>query len=156
MHKIKFNIYLIAVLIAITQSCTPSPDFEAEKQAILILHDQQRKAHIEKNVDLLVSDSLTDFIEVNRGLIKSPSRSENLKRFEAYFNSVEFVKWDDVSPPVISFSDDATMATSVVDKLVIIKRKSDNKLDTAHFAWLAVFKKKNGKWQLHRMGSTNR
>jgi hypothetical protein len=40
--------------------------------------------------------------------------------------------------------------------LVIIKRKSDNKLDTAHFAWLAVFKKKNGKWQLHRMGSTNR
>jgi hypothetical protein len=155
MQKMKFNIYLIAAFIS-TQSCTPRPDFEAEKQAILILHDQQRKAHIEKNVDLLVSDSLTDFIEVNRGLIKSPSRSENLKRFEAYFNSVEFVKWDDVSTPIISFSDDATMATSVVDKLVIIKRKSDNKLDTAHFAWLAVFKKKNGKWQLHRMGSTNR
>jgi hypothetical protein len=155
-EKMKSNIYLISALIMITQSCTTHPDFEAEKKAILLLHDQQRKAHLEKNAELLVGDSLVDFIEVNRGLIRKPIRSESVKMFQAYFNAVEFVKWDDTAPPVISFSDDATMATSVVDKLVIIKRKSDNKLDTVQFAWLAVYKKINGKWQLHRMGSTNR
>jgi hypothetical protein len=152
----KFKIYFVVTFIVATQSCKTSADFEAEKQAIMMLHDQQRKAHMERSAELLASDSLIDYIEVNRGLIKSPSRSESLKRFRAYFNSVEFVKWDDVSPPVISFSDDATMATTVVDKLVITKRISDSKFDTAHYAWLAVFKKTNGEWQLHRMGSTNR
>lgn len=112
---------------------------------------------MERNALLLLRDSSFDYIEVNRGLIKSPSQRESYQRFEAYFDQVEFMKWDDVAPPVISFSDDATMATSVVDKLVVTRRISDNnRLDTARYAWLAVFKKVNGKWYMHRMGSTNR
>lgn len=145
------------IFLITQQSCYNRPDFEAEKKAIMILHDQQRKAHIQKNVALLFGDSLTDFIEVNRGTIRKPTREESMKRFQSYFDAVDFVKWDDVSPPVFSFSDDATMATTVVDKLVITKLKSGNgRLDTTHFAWLSVYKKYNGQWQLHRIGSTNR
>ncbi len=131
-------------------------DIEVEKKAILAIHEDQRKSHIEKDILLLLRDSSTDYIEVNRGLIKKPTYAESYKRFKSYFDEVDFIKWDDVSPPIISFSEDATMATSVVDKLVITRRKSENnQLDTTHYAWLAVFKKINGKWQLHRMGSTN-
>jgi hypothetical protein len=145
-------------LIFCVTSCDLSshPDLELEKKAIMEIHNTQKQAHIEKNVSLLLRDSSLDFMEVNRGIIKKPKYSESFDRLTAYFNSVEFIKWDDVAEPIFSFSDDATMATTIVDKLVITKNKSDNSIDTTHFAWLAVYKKEAGKWKLHRIGSTNR
>lgn len=145
-------------LILLLQACVNTPDLEAEKKNILALHNQQRKAHLEKNVNLLLGDSLHwDYIEVNRGKVRRPTYSESYNRFKSYFESVDFIKWDDVSEPVISFSDDATMATSIVEKMVITKSTSEiHQIDTAYYSWLAVFKKKDGTWSLHRMGSTNR
>ena len=147
----------LAVLLIVIQSCKTKPNIEAEKAALLVLHNEQRKAHLEKNISLLFRDSIVDYIEVNRGVIKKPSYAESRKRFQTYFDAVDFIQWDDVTPPVFSFSDDGSMATSIVDKLVITRQKTEgNQLDTTHYAWLAVYKKNNGKWQLHRMGSTNR
>lgn len=151
------SLSLFVLLIFLLQACSKRPDLEAETKAILAIHSEQRKAHMEKDVLLLLGDSTVEYVEVNRGLVKKPTYAENLKRFTSYFETVDFIKWDDVSPPIISFSEDATMATSVVDKLVITQSKSEtNKFDTTQFAWLVVFKKSNGKWQLHRMGSTNK
>jgi hypothetical protein len=114
-------------------------------------------AHLQKDVSLLLKDISADFIEVNRGLIKKPAHAESRIRFHTYFEAVEFIKWDDATPPLFTFSDDGTMATSLVDKLVITKQKALlNKLDTARYAWLAVYQKINGKWRMHRMSSTNR
>lgn len=151
-------VHLAFVLLCFAApSCSSLVDQEAEKEAIMVLHNEQRQAHMEKNVSLLFKDSLTDYIEVTRGLIKMPSNTDLKKRFQSYFDAVDFVKWDDVTPPVFSFSDDGTMATTVVDKLVITKDKLNNdRLDTTHYAWLAVYQKTGGKWRLHRMGSTNR
>ena len=151
------NLLILISMLASGYSCTKHPDLEAEKKAILTIHDEQRKAHIEKDVSLLLRDSSADYIEVNRGVVKKLTYSENYKRFKSYFDAVNFVKWDDVSRPIISFSEDATMATSVVNKVVTTRSISeDNQLDTTYYSWLAVYKKVNGKWQLHRMGSTNK
>jgi hypothetical protein len=152
----KYLFYIIA-LFTFVQSCKNHVNLDTEKKALMVLHNEQRKAHMEKNVSLLLGDSLIDYIEVNRGLIKRLSYSESRQRFQSYFDVVDFIKWDDISRPIISFSDDGTMATSVVDKLVITKNKQQgNRLDTSYYAWLAVYKKVNGKWKMHRMGSTNK
>jgi hypothetical protein len=148
---------LILFLLAGIYSCSSTPDLEKEKKELLIIHNDQRKAHMEKNVALLVGDGWPDYVEVNRGLIQRPAKEESTKRFQSYFDAVDFVKWDDVSEPVFSFSDDATMATTVVNKLVITRRKTEgNRLDTAHYAWLAVYRKTGGKWRMERMASTNK
>ena len=149
------NLFIL-FLSVILHSCKAKPDFEKEKQEIMKIHNNQRKAHMEKNVPLLIGDSLIEFFEINRGLIKKPSREESIKKFQEYFNAVDFVKWDDISAPIFSFSEDATMATTVVNKLVITKQKAENKLDTTYYAWLAVYKKKNGVWQMERMASTTK
>ena len=144
-------------LLLIASSCTSRPDLEAEKAAIMVLHQEQRQAHMEKNVALLLKDSLTDYTELNRGYIKKPTYAESRARFQSYFDAVDFIKWDDVAPPVFSFSDDATMATTIVDKEVITRDKSgDQHLDTTRYAWMAVYKKSDGKWRLHQMTSTSR
>lgn len=150
-------LFLPCCLLVFITSCQPKPNLEAEKKAIIAIHNTQQRAHLEKNVQLLWPDSLVDYIEVNRGQVKQPSQAENLSKFKAYFNAVDFLAWEDSSPPIISFSDDASMATSVVSKRVITKSKTAPfNIDTTQFAWLAVFKKVKGQWQLHRMGSTNK
>jgi hypothetical protein len=145
------------IILLAGQACRQRVDLEKEKDALMMLHEQQRQAHLSKNVSLLLGDNLTDYVEVNRGVIGRPKNSESKKRFQSYFNSVDFVSWDDVTPPVFTFSDDGTMATSVVDKVVITRSTSQPaQVDTAYYAWLAVFKKVDGKWKMHRMGSTNK
>ncbi|HUR31626.1 MAG TPA: hypothetical protein VMZ69_09345 [Saprospiraceae bacterium] len=151
---------LTIILLISCLGCTKKntlPDLEAEKESLMLLQNEQRQAHMEKNVELLLDEDYDDYLEVNRGFVRKPTRAESTKRFQSYFDAVDFIKWDDVAPPVFSFSDDGTMATSVVDKIVITKLKEEgNRLDTAHFAWLVVYKKENDKWHMHRMGSTNR
>lgn len=153
--KAKLTLFVLAV--AAIHSCKTKPDLEAEKKALMVLHNKQRQAHFEKNADLLLENNSVDFIEINRGEINSPSKDESKKKFRSYFDAVDFVKWDDITPPVFSFSDDATIATAAVNKLVVVKLKQENnKLDTAYFAWLAIYRKTNGKWEMHRMVSTNK
>jgi len=151
---------IIFVVLSIFFSCQSEksrPDLKTEINSILKLHNEQRRAHIEKNVDLLLKHNYADFYEVNRGMINKPSREESTKRFQSYFDAVDFVKWDDVTPPVFSFSDDATMATTLVNKIVITKQKTENdRLDTMYYAWLAVYKKVNGEWIMTSIASTNK
>ncbi len=146
----------LALILVLGSSCNNRPNLAEETKAILVLHDEQRKAHVEKNVALLVNHDSADFTVVNHGLVTKPTKEESTKRFQAYFDAVDFIKWDDVSSPVFSFSDDATMATTIVEKLVITRQKQEgNRLDTVRYAWLAVYKKSNGKWEMDRMASTN-
>lgn len=151
----KIITYLVLIPIMV-YSCKQVTGFKEDKQAILELHEAQRKAHFKKDIAFFAHHSNTeDFIEVNRGLVRKPKPSEIAVRFENYFNSVDFIKWDDVTNPIISFSDDGTMATVVVDKLVVVRELATNKIDSVKYAWLSVYKKQNGQWLMHRMGSTN-
>lgn len=63
------RLILFLTLLMIIISCNSETNFENEKQEIMILHDNQRKAHMEKDVLLLLGDSIADYVEVNRGLI---------------------------------------------------------------------------------------
>ena len=153
----KLYFLMIAAIFLSGQSCNNTFNLDKEKEAIMVLHNQQRKAHMEKNADLLLGDVLQDYIEVNRGVVKRPTHAESVARFQSYFNSVDFIKWDDLAEPVFSFSDDGTMATTVVQKLVVTKDKTgSNRIDTTHYAWLAVYRKVDGKWKLKSMASTNK
>jgi hypothetical protein len=46
------------------------------------------------------SDSM---ISVNRGVVSPINMDETRKRIQGYFNKVEFLKWDDIVAPKISF-----------------------------------------------------
>lgn len=153
----KKKMVVVLTLVLVFHSCNTGHDLEAEKNAIMVLHNKHRQAHFEKNIEMLLENNAADLMQVNRGVIRKDSMEESAKRFRNYFDAVEFVKWDDVEPPVFSFSDDATMATTLVNKLVVLKLKQENyRLDTTYFAWMAVYKKTKGQWELHRIASINK
>ena len=148
---------LLLCLMAACQNDTPSFDEAAETEKILALHHDQRRIHFEKRADEFVAQLSDNFISVNRGEVTSPSREDNQKRFQAYFDAVEFVKWDDLKEPIISFSEDGTMAYTIVEKEVAVRYPNEDEMieNTTTFAWLAIYKKHKGEWKIDAVTSTN-
>lgn len=101
-------------------SCNQKTDLAKEENIIREMLKQERKAHFSKDVDLFVSEFADSMISVNKGIVKVLSPAENKIRIEPYFNSVEFIKWDDTEYPIIKFSEDGNMAYAVVQKQVIL------------------------------------
>ena len=134
-------------------------DLESAKKKILALEATQRDYHFTKNAKNFVALFSTDFISIGKGKIEKPTREQSFNRFDQYFKSVEFVKWDNKTEPTVRFSNDATMAYVAVDKLVILKVKNDARmevLDTTNFAWLSFYKKIDKTWQMDCIASTNK
>lgn len=135
----------------------PETNLENEKKILLQLDEQARQFHFTKNAKAMAQGVSPDFISINKGVISKPSYEERFNRFDNYFKHVEFVKWDNTSPPIIRFSDDASIAYVAIDKLVVLNLKEEqDKPDTTHFAWLSVFKKIDGQWTLDCIASTNK
>jgi hypothetical protein len=151
---------LISFLLLLA-SCQHAPEIniENERKILLSLDEQARQFHFTKNAKAMAEGVSTDFMSINKGVISKPTYNESFTRFDSYFKSVEFIKWDNKTAPVIRFSDDASLAYVAVDKLVVLKLKDDvgNAIfDTSEFAWLSVFKKINNQWKLDCIASTNK
>jgi hypothetical protein len=159
MKKNKIALPTLMFLALTTIQCGRKPDFEAEKQKLLQLHTEQQAAHLEENAEQFVRQFEDGMISVNSGKIAATRKDDALKRFQKYFDTVTFKKWEDVAPPQIVFSDDASMAYMVVDKLVVLTYENEQKQtieETTHFAWVSIFKKQpNGAWKITCNVSTN-
>ncbi|MGH7600597.1 MAG: YybH family protein [bacterium] len=133
------------------------PSIAAVKE-LLQLQQQGRNAHFGKDAKLLVSVFADDFINIGAGKITRPTRDQSINRLQAYFDRSEFLEWDDISPPIIRVSQDASMAYVIVHKRVRLKAKNaqgEAEEATTIFAWVETYEKQNGKWVLTAVASTN-
>lgn len=154
------KILILLQLFILFSACQKKPvfDLEVEKQKILALHQQQRDFHFEKNAKEFAQLMSENFISVNRGEVTMPSQKENEARFQQYFNSVEFVKWNDIKEPIIRFSADGTMAYTIVEKEVEIRYTHDDGKQVEEktpFAWVAIYRKYGAAWKIDCIASTN-
>ncbi len=155
------KILQLILVLFISTSCTKSKmiDKSAEKNKILKLHNAQRDYHFNKDSIAFANQLSDNFISVNKGLISSPKKGETISRYSGYFSSVEFIKWDDVSEPIIKFSDDGSMAYTIVDKIVTLTYKNqmaNTVQGKTHFAWTAIYKKYGEQWKIDCVTSTEK
>lgn len=78
--------------------------------------------------------------------------------FDAYFRSANFISWDDKKPPVVRFSNDASVAYVAVEKLEVLESiaaAGKTVRETTHYAWMLVYKKIKGVWKRDAIASTN-
>lgn len=147
------------MLLTIGGCCNPTPDVAKEKEAILQIEKAQRDYHFKKDAAAFIQLFSDSFISINKGSITKPSKKESLERFDRYFKSVEFVRWDDIQEPVVRFSKDASIAWVTVQKEVITKQPSENNIpvfDTTHFSWVSIYKKEQDKWKIDCVVSTSK
>lgn len=155
-----FAQFLLLAVIGFWGACQPEKfDFEAEKQSLLRLHRAQQAAHLQKNVTAFIAQFDQNMLSVNQGKITTMSPEAARPRIQSYFETVKFKKWADVNPPRIAFSDDASMAYMVVDKMVILTYLDEQKQtveESTHFAWVSIYKKQpDGEWTIVCNVSTN-
>lgn len=155
------KITILFLLMGFVVSCNNGEkvDLEKEKKKILKLHHQQRDFHFQKDSIGFANIFTDDFVSVNRGTITSPKKSATISRYHAYFSSVEFIKWDDVSEPIIKFSEDGKLAYTHVDKIVKVRylsTKDSTSVGETHFAWTAIYRKINDEWKIESVTSTNK
>ncbi|MDJ0645361.1 MAG: nuclear transport factor 2 family protein [Flavobacteriaceae bacterium] len=159
MKSTKIIIFLIALCCTML-SCKKNNDssFTEEKEKILQLHNLQRAYHFNKDSVAFTNQLADSFISVNRGKLNRPTKEENIARLHQYFSSVDFVKWDDVAEPIVKFSDDGSMAYTIVDKIVEVTFKDENgneKNSSTHFIWTTIYKKYGDEWLIETVTSTN-
>lgn len=145
------------LLLCFLSACT-SFNHETETQRILDLHHAQRDYHFNANTEAFARQLSDDFVSINRGRITQPSFEENFNRFDAYFNAVSFLKWDDVEEPMVRFSKDGSLAYTVVQKTVEAEypnEEGDPRIGRTDFAWLAVYRKTQNDWKIECVASTN-
>jgi formylglycine-generating enzyme len=125
---------------------------------LLRLHHQARASHFTRDGRSMVDGFAVGFTDVRNGTVNYPSRDASLTRFQNYLNNSTFIEWDDITPPTVRVSDDATMGYVIVHKKVRLKAKDENgaeREETEVFAWIAVYQKFNGAWKLAAVASTN-
>ena len=154
-------ISLLLLICLFSSSCNETIPFDeaAETAKILEIHHQQRDNHFNKDSIAFLSHLSDNFISVNRGVISQPTREATLSRFHNYFSSVDFIKWDDVSEPIIRFSEDGSLAYSIVDKIVEVSypdEEGESYQSATHFAWTAIYKNYDGVWKIDCVTSTER
>ena len=140
------------------ESLNENPAKAAAINEILKLHNEARAAHFNRDARLLVSSFADDFTDVKNGKIQKPSREASLNRLQNYFNNSAFLEWDDITPPIINVSDDATMGYAIVHKKVRLLAKDENGKEQEEieiFAWVSIYQKIRGEWKLTAVVSTN-
>lgn len=157
LNVILLNLLVFVLCISCQQKNTV--DIAKLEQEILEVHNLSRTYHVEKMVEEFVAQQSEKFMSVSNGNIAKPTKESVVKRFTNYFNNVEFEKWDDVNPPIIRFSNDYSMAYTLVDKEVILTYVNDENQkarESTKFAWVAIYTKQNGEWKVDCVASTNK
>jgi hypothetical protein len=154
-----FKILVICLFFACSNGEVRNFDLEEATQEILALHDQQRIVHVLKQADTFSELLSQNHTSINRGYVSVSTQKQNLERFQNYFSQVEFIKWDDLRPPTIRFSDDGSMAYVMVEKIVLLQFENEHgttESDTSIFAWMAIHRKNDNQWKIESVASTDR
>jgi hypothetical protein len=127
-----------------------SIDLEQERAALLEIHAQDRRAHFGRDVDLLLAHNADQFISVSNGEIHTSTPADQKAFFTDYFAGATYHEWDDLEPPIVRISNDASMAWMIVHTRVRRTTRlegSEEARETSFiYAGIMTYEKQDGKW----------
>lgn len=147
---------LVSTVILAAQSDTAAASDPTE--AIQVIFETDRKAHLTGDASLLVANLDATVVEVSRGAKQVRSRDEIESFFRQTFDTVDYSTWDDVEPPTIRISADGTMAwviRSIYAELEVVgtdERPARSVDFTSVFT--STYEMRDGKWMMTSVTST--
>ncbi len=128
-----------------------------DHDAILALHQQDRRAHLAGDAELLAA-GMADYIwEASRGRLTRLARGDVRERFAAYFSGVRYSVWDDLVQPHVAVSSDgssAWMAVHIEAALSPRDESADGPQRTFESSWIATYEKQHGGWVMIGISSS--
>jgi hypothetical protein len=135
--------------VLLLQGCRPEPDFEALREEILSLHLASIEAHLNKDVDFFTRDVADDYVVVSNADVFHPTEEQTKAQFSNYLNRTDFTEYRDLRDPIIGFSDDGSVAWSIVQvKVAGVQTSDDGQQQFVNFksAWINLFKRDSNRW----------
>lgn len=126
-----------------------APDPGADERALLALHLEVMRAHLESNAEILMGSEAEDYVVAGRGEITRPTKEERRAHFARYLGRTRFSEYRDLVPPIPRVSGDGTLGWVVVQVYAKgIQRQDDGKEQTLEFtsAWIELYEKRGGRW----------
>ncbi len=116
---------------------------------ILALHQALIDGHWNRDVDAILRDVAADFLSVANGEVRRPTLDEMRANLAGYLDNTTFSEYRDLSEPIVGFSEDGSLAWSVVQVKVAGRRRLDDgterELDFV-CAWLTLYRRQDGRW----------
>ena len=113
------------------------------------LHEKILQAHRQSEVGLLLEDETADYVVANRGEVTRPTLDERRRRLGAYLSRTSFKEYRDVMEPVVTVSNDGTLAWIVVQVQARGTQTAEaGQKEPVEFvsAWIELYQKKDGRW----------
>lgn len=126
------------------------PGLEHEIEALLEIHRKERQAHFDTDAALLLAHSGDEFIYVGNGAISRSSMADQRAMFEDYFKGATYHEWDDLEPPIVRVSNDATMAWVItrtkVRRTTQVEGSGETRETQFVYAGIMTYEKQDGRW----------
>jgi hypothetical protein len=119
-------------------------ELEREHATLLELHANVRRAHFETDVEQLLANDAEESINVRDAKVVRRRREEDVRRFTEYFDGATYHEWDDIEPPIVSISNDASLAWMIVN--VRVRRTKDGEELRFRYAGISTYEKRDGRW----------
>ncbi len=150
---------LAVFALVIAAGCSRAPDLERCRREILTLHEELIRAHLDKDAAFLAEPTADDYLSVSRGEVRPMTAPEVEKMLAPYLAETDFSHYDDLAEPIIGFSDDGSIAWSIVQVRVAGTRTTEGggerDFDT-RWAWLTLYRRDGERWRRIVDVSTNR
>ena len=122
----------------------PAPDLAAEREALLELHRKEIRAHVELDAEALASDHGDDFVSASRGRVSRATKAQSREFFTGYFKGASYPQYEDIEPPIVRVSDDASMAWIL--SRMRVRRVENGKEEGFVYAGMMAYEKREGRW----------
>jgi hypothetical protein len=125
-----------------------SLDFDSLRRQILDLHRRTIKAHLNKDVSFFTKDISEDYMSISNGEIRTPTAEDLRSTYTSYLNNTNFTEYKDLREPIIGFSEDGSVAWSVVQVKVEGRTVDDGYERDLDFtcAWITLYRRRGDRW----------
>jgi hypothetical protein len=128
------------------------------ERELLALHQADRRAHFEHDIQELLAGVGGELLDVRDGTINHLSREDVRKQFAEYFQRAHFTAWNDLEPPIVQVSGDGSMGWMIVHVRITYTEKDSSGKSVVHdetMAWMSAYEKRDGKWTMTAVTSTS-
>lgn len=118
-------------------------------QELLALHASDRAAHFATDATALIAHEADPLVYVRDGAVYHLPREARLQDFEQYFHNATYFEWDDLEPPIVQVSQDATLGW-VITRMKVRRTQTDD-AGVQHerefiYAGIMTYEKRDRQW----------
>ncbi|MDH5643222.1 MAG: hypothetical protein OEY63_03395 [Gemmatimonadota bacterium] len=143
------RIALIAILL-VSPFQLAGQHRSADEQALLDLHAEILRAHVEGRVDIWMTLESDSYVSVNRGRITFPEASIRREQRAAYLAATTFEVYRDLRDPIVRISEDGSLGWLIAEVEIAGSAPGPDGESTSFneiWAWVELYEKADGRWR---------